>query len=224
MRETIYTIPINEVFQTKCGCPLCALERRTESRTLEYIMGAAMMEPDVRERTNELGFCRRHYADMLAMNNRLSLALTIESRLAHVDSLVEAFAKSPDNRRAASLASAGRGCFVCEKIRSEQERYYANLLDMWRTEEGFRALFAGQEGFCLPHFGELLERAGRALPRRAAVEFARTAAEIEKRYLARMRAEIGGFTRSFDYRYAGEPFEKEAVEHAAAYLSGLRTE
>lgn len=221
MKETIYTIPINEVFGAKCGCPLCALERRTEEKTLEYIMGAAMMEPDVRESTNARGFCAAHYADMLAMKNRLSLALTIESRLKTVSDFVDAFAKSPDNRRAAALAETGRSCFVCEKIRSEQERYYANLLDMWRTEDAFRALFAAQEHFCLPHFGALLEHAGRAYPRRVAAEFARAACEIERRWLDRMQSEIGGFTKSFDYRYAGQPFEKEAVEHAAAFLSGL---
>ena len=222
MKETIYTIPINEVFSEKCGCPLCALERRTETKTLDYIMGAAMMEPDVREKTNEQGFCRRHYADMLAMNNRLSLALTIESRLAWADAAVDGFAKSPDARKAAPLGAVGHTCFVCAKMRSEQERYYANLVDMWRTEPAFRELFAAQEGFCLPHWGELMEYAGKALPRRVFPDFARTASQIEKRYLTRMREEISGFTKSFNYRYAGQPFEKEAVEHAASYLSGLR--
>ncbi|MEA4823932.1 MAG: DUF6062 family protein [Clostridiaceae bacterium] len=221
MKETIYTIPINEVFGEQCGCPLCALERRTETKTLDYIMGAAMMEPDVRETTNARGFCADHYADMLAMKNRLSLALTIESRLKTVSELIESFAKSPDNRRAAVIAETGRSCFVCEKIRAEQERYYANLLDMWRTEESFRALFATQEHFCLPHFGALLEHAAKVYPRRVAAEFVRVICEIERRWLTKMQSEIAGFTKSFDYRYAGEPFEKEAVEHAAAFLSSL---
>ncbi len=223
MKETIYTIPINEVFSEPCGCPLCRLERRTETKTLDYIMGAAMMEPDVREKTNELGFCRNHYADMLAMNNRLSLALTIESRLAWAADAAQSFNRAPDARKAAALGRVGHTCFVCEKMKSEQERYYANLIDMWRTEEAFRTLFARAEGFCLPHWSELMEYAGKSLPRRVLPAFVQAASEVMDRYLTRMRAEIGGFTKSFDYRYAGQPFEKEAVEHAAAYLSGLRT-
>lgn len=221
MKETIYTIPINEVFEQKCGCPMCTLAKRTETKTLEYIMGAAMMESDVRESTNREGFCARHYADMIAMNNRLSLALTIESRLKTVADLTDAFAKSPNSRSAANIAKTGRSCFVCGKVTSEQERYYENLLGMWRDEEHFRELFRRQEYFCLPHFGELLERANRALPRKHAAVFARDLAGIEQAWLERMRGEVSGFTRSFDYRYNGEPFEKEAVERAAAFLSGL---
>ena len=30
MKETIYTIPINEAFEVKCGCPLCTLRRKLE--------------------------------------------------------------------------------------------------------------------------------------------------------------------------------------------------
>ena len=89
MKETIYTIPINEAFEVKCGCPLCTLRRKLEHDSVEYIMGAAMMEPDVRIETNRRGFCEKHYAQMLAMNGRLSLALTLESRLGEIRGYIE---------------------------------------------------------------------------------------------------------------------------------------
>ena len=57
MKESIYTIPISEVFEPRCGCPLCRLRDTLEQRCIDYIMGAAMMEPDIRIRTNEQGFC-----------------------------------------------------------------------------------------------------------------------------------------------------------------------
>ena len=84
MKESIYTIPISEVFEPKCGCPICRLHDMLESRCVEYIMGAAMMEPDIRMQTNEKGFCADHYKMMLAKQNRLSLALILESHLAEV--------------------------------------------------------------------------------------------------------------------------------------------
>ena len=212
MKETIYTIPINEVFSDPCGCPICLLARRTEEKTLEYIMGAAMMEPDVRQELNETGLCASHYADCLSMNNRLSLALTEESRLDALAEKIAAFAKSPDSKKAAKLAETGKSCFVCRKVESELERYYANLLDMWHTEEAFRALYASQKQFCIPHFMALLEHGFKALPRKIAPEFARVTCEIEKKHLAIVRGEVGGFTKSFDYRYAGQPFEKVAQD------------
>ena len=82
MRESLLTIPINEVFEPREGCPICAMRNTVETHISEYIMGAAMMEPDVRIETNKLGFCREHYNILLRQNNRLSLALMLNTQLA----------------------------------------------------------------------------------------------------------------------------------------------
>lgn len=52
-----------------------------EEHICEYIMGAAMMEPDVRQDTNRLGFCFTHYQQLMMQNNRLSLGLMLNSHL-----------------------------------------------------------------------------------------------------------------------------------------------
>ena len=48
MKEQIYTIPVNEVYDTDCECPLCELEKKLEKETLDYARGAAMMDPEFR--------------------------------------------------------------------------------------------------------------------------------------------------------------------------------
>ena len=55
MKETIYTIPLNESFDTDCECPLCVLKDRLETESVEYALGAAMMEPDFRIESNKKG-------------------------------------------------------------------------------------------------------------------------------------------------------------------------
>ena len=67
--EQIYTIPVNEAFdlakEKALGegaektpiCPLCHLRETLNEGELERILGAAMMEPDVRIETNREGFC-----------------------------------------------------------------------------------------------------------------------------------------------------------------------
>ena len=65
--EQLYTIPVNEAYDASaadaaCGCPMCALHTKLEENELELILGASMMEPDIRQKTTELGFCRRHFA------------------------------------------------------------------------------------------------------------------------------------------------------------------
>ena len=81
MQESIFTIPVTELLEEKNGCPICAMVRVLEQRSVEYIMGAAMMEPDVRIETNRLGFCAHHFAQMRTQKNRLSLALILQSHL-----------------------------------------------------------------------------------------------------------------------------------------------
>ena len=59
MRDDITSIPISEVFEPRDGCPICRLRNTLEDRVVEYITGAAMMEPDVRIETNKQGLCQK---------------------------------------------------------------------------------------------------------------------------------------------------------------------
>ena len=89
MRESILTIPITDVFEPKCGCPICRIRDTLEQHTIEYIMGAAMMEPDVRIETNKAGFCKEHFEQMRACKNRLSLALMLQTHLQELQKLAD---------------------------------------------------------------------------------------------------------------------------------------
>ena len=94
MRQDICTIPISEVFEVNDGCPICRMKETVEKRIVEYIMGAAMMEPDIRIETNRLGFCERHFDMMLNSRGRLQLALMLES---HVNEINKKIAKNLKN-------------------------------------------------------------------------------------------------------------------------------
>ncbi|MDR2606006.1 MAG: DUF6062 family protein, partial [Oscillospiraceae bacterium] len=134
--ENIYTIPLNEAFSVSDGCPFCRIREKLEKETLEYTLGAAMMEPSVRIEMNRLGFCREHFTKLAASKNKLSLALILESRL---DS---AIAES-----GGADISDEHSCFVCNRVNGTLERYIANAAYMHQSVEAFRSLFAGQEFF-----------------------------------------------------------------------------
>ena len=231
MKETIYTIPINEAFEAKCGCPLCTLRRKLERDSVEYIMGAAMMEPDVRIETNKRGFCPRHYEQMLSMKGRLSLALTLESRLGEIRGYIEkealrGFGKKLDPAKAAELIrGTANGCYVCERIAGFEEHYYKNVLHMWKNTPEFRALFEEQPYFCLEHTAGLLARAPEALGKKNHDEFDRALIELVDRYMITLNADVTAFCQGFDYRSAGKPLgdaQKIAPERAIEFLSGYR--
>ena len=64
MKETICTIPINDIFMPKDVCPFCRMEKMLDEQYVRFITGDAMMEPSVRIETNKKGFCRRHFEQM----------------------------------------------------------------------------------------------------------------------------------------------------------------
>ena len=56
MKETICTIPINDIFMPKDGCPVCRMEKMLEEQYVKFVTGDAMMEPNIRIETNKKGF------------------------------------------------------------------------------------------------------------------------------------------------------------------------
>ena len=89
MKEQIYTIPVNEVYDTDCECPLCELEKKLEKETLDYALGAAMMEPEFRMESNEKGFCNHHCSMLFGMSNKLALSLVLDTHLEEIRKYVE---------------------------------------------------------------------------------------------------------------------------------------
>ena len=79
MPEKIFTIPINEAFDERDGCPLCRMRDKLEEQTLESALGAAMMEPAIRIEMNREGFCNPHLQAMYRKKNKLALGLILES-------------------------------------------------------------------------------------------------------------------------------------------------
>jgi len=188
--ETIYTIPINEAFDKADGCPFCRLVGKYEQDTLDYTLGAAMMEPNVRIEMNRLGFCRRHFGELAGRKNKLALALILETRLDEV------IAKGSD----ALLDS----CFVCGTVRANEERYISNAVHMFAKDEQFRGKIAQQEYFCLPHLRMLLAAGQKQLKRRQFSEFSALVLDLERKKLSVLKADARKFADSFDYRNSAQ--------------------
>jgi hypothetical protein len=221
MKDSIYTIPISEVFEPKCGCPLCALYKTLEERWVEYITGAAMMEPDVRVETNRHGFCARHFEMMLGQRNRLSVALILQTRLAWIDENLDTAHKASLFRKEEILAEGD--CFVCGKIDAEFRRIGGNIAAVWAKEQDFRDLYAAQEFLCHPHATLLLAAGNAALKGASRTAFAQATAALTRKKLREVKENIDAFCTLFDYRNAhgGQPDKQvaAAVERAIAYLT-----
>lgn len=225
--QQIYTIPIKEHFgreeaaRRKCPCPICSLYRAFEENELDIILGASMMEPDIRIETNKLGFCRMHYDMMFVRKNRLGMALTLES---HLDKLRRDISDLPltvpGTRARARICELGESCYVCGRVEHNFKNLLENIIYLWDTEEEMREMFARQSYICLPHYAELLGTAKAKLSGRRYREFAKAAEGVVMPYFDKLCDDVSWFCKKFDYRYQDEPWydSKDAVERAIKFL------
>lgn len=229
MRESLLTIPINEVFEPKCGCPLCAMRNSVEEHICEYIMGAAMMEPDVREETNALGFCLTHYDMLLKQNNRLSLALMLNTHLAQLreevlDKKDGMFGKS----KAKKLSEEKETCFVCSKVDWGVNHMLETVFTMFKNEESFRKLYSEQEYFCMPHYRRLMSAAPNKLKKDDLKAFQDATDALAANYAKTLNEDVKAFCDSFDYRNAGKLHNEDmahvrsSIERAIEFLTSRK--
>lgn len=236
--EQIYTIPVNEAFdlakEKALGegaektpiCPLCHLREVLNESELDRILGAAMMEPDVRIETNREGFCGTHFRAMLKRKNRLGLALILES---HLDSVRDGVKKAPSDLLKGAGASAvsyleklDGSCYLCSRINAHFDRMVDTVFYLYHTDDAFKRKVASQHFFCLPHYKRMLSEGKQKLPKKIFPDFYKTLDNIERGYLDALREDVSWFCKKFDYRYENEPWynAKDAIERTIGCLSG----
>ena len=227
MRESLLTIPISEIFEPKSGCPVCRMRDMLEGRTVEYIMGAAMMEPDVRIETNRAGFCHTHLMQMMKQKNRLSLALMLQT---HLDSVhKETFGKKKlfeaKNARSVKLSRIKESCFVCEKIDWGMSRLMRTFFEMYANDD-FRRLYNEQEYICLPHCGMLLSIASDYLKKDMLERFANDTSALSEKQLKLLYEDVSQYCRMYDYRNTGKDADwgnsKDSIERSVTFLTGRK--
>lgn len=225
MRDSIYTIPVNEVFEPKCGCPICTMRDILEERSVEYIMGAAMMEPDVRVETNKQGFCQMHYGMMLKRKNRLSLALMLES---HLIELKEKGLNPPTPTKTGLFAKKEQtphkeSCFICSKIAWAQQTMFDTIVRQYASNEEFRTLFSEQKMLCLPHFKELTAYAAEHMDKKMRSSFIKECTRLCYQQLEELSGDVSHYCKMFDYRNAGANADwgnsKDSIERAIYFLT-----
>ena len=232
MLEKIYTIPVNEAFDASrddhsLGCPFCRLYDRLENDELELILGASMMEPDIRIKTNKDGFCHRHWEAMLTRKNRLGMALMLES---HLNELRDELAPGgmgdlmggKGKKACARMAELEESCYICARIDNSLGHMLDNAAMLWETERDFRDKLDAQPYFCLEHYRAFIEAARRNISKRKFADFYKAVSDVELRYFDELRGDVSWFCKKFDYRYDNEPWgnAKDAIERSIKFLGG----
>lgn len=229
MKEHIYTIPVTEAFSNgKHRCPFCALREKLERDELEIILGASMMEPEIRGETNEKGFCARHYGKMFGMKNRLGLALMLESHLESLKKAVKTgniFSRDIGAKSVDRIEKLNESCYVCDRIEDKIAKMFTTACYLFNEEKEFRAAFEEVRYFCLPHYREYMLAAKKVLSKDEYAALVRAANGKVTDYLDSLKDDVSLFCKKFDYRFDDLPWgeSKDSVERSIKFLSGEET-
>lgn len=230
MKEKLYTIPVNDAFETDCECSLCYMQKQLETNAVEYTMGPSYMEDDIRAETSRLGFCGKHLEQMYQTQNRLGLALILKTHMDEVTAKIEKLSKTEQkiavpglfrkNKVSCSVAeyiqSLEETCFVCEKIHNTFDRYVATVFYLYHNEEEFRSKFKASKGFCTSHYKILSLTAPQYLKGDELNDFLSILHSLYLNNMKRVSGDLEWFINKFDYRYANEPWKnaKDALPRA----------
>ena len=227
--EQIYTIPVNEAFDAvnenpALGCPFCILYKKLQNDELDIILGASMMEPDIRIKTNEQGFCHNHYSMMQRRKRMLGIGLMLESHLAEVEKKIDGptLLGSKAQASISALGALESDCYVCSRIEKNISAMNATAVYLWESDPEFQKKFAKSPYFCLPHYRRMIDYASKKLNKRVFKGLYDVAHEIEKKQVTSLQNDVSWFCKKFDYRYDEEPWynSKDSVQRTEKFLSG----
>ena len=238
MKEHLHTIPLNEAFDSHDECPFCFLRRQSEQRILRYVAGpsASYMEPEVRDVTNETGFCPAHLKKLYDYGNTLGSALMLQTYYARIleklHGEIECFERPAPKKLFTKpketalplgqfLQKETASCYICNQLENSMDRYYRTFFSLVKEPE-FRAKVESCNGFCLTHFGELLHNAQLHLPNSQRDWFYTTVFPVMERNLTRVKEDLDWLIAKYDYRNASADWRnsRDALQRTMQKLGG----
>ncbi|MDR1092558.1 MAG: DUF6062 family protein [Clostridiales bacterium] len=193
----IDTIPIWNAFKEPSECPICKLRKKLEDSLVSLYLNEAVMEPLYRVEVNRTGFCSEHFQQLSRGGNKCGLALQTVTRAEYL----EKHLPRPGNAKAAAKA-AGQirdglaGCVICGALKKSLDIYLETIVQLFLNEPEFPALFQNDQGFCLPHYADLLT-ASRCAGKKSPV-FLRAVQGAFFAGLKRVKNDAENFTQKFD--------------------------
>lgn len=246
MKEKLYTIPLMDALRAGDECPFCYIERSLEQHALDFVLGpeCTHMQGDVREATDQAGFCREHLFKMFEYGNRLGSAQILET---HMQALMTELEKEMKRYRVLDKpnlldrvckndASTENGnsvskwihektetCYICDHIQNNYKRYMETFFFLYKKNDPeFMALVEGGKGFCLKHFAQLLERSTLYLSAKDQEKLKNMLFTQMQENLHRVHEDVKWFICKNDYRYIKEDWKtsRDAVQRAIQKLAG----
>lgn len=234
MKEILYDIPVNDIFDKKCECNICAMKLKLDNDEVAFAMGPSYMEDDIRLTTDEIGFCQKHMQMMFDFENRLGLGLILNTHMQNIIKKIEKLQKK--GRKNGGLFSKddksplfqytqknSKSCFICDRIDNTFLRYIETTLYLYEKDQGFRTKFKNCDGFCLEHYGLLYEMAPKHLSKNVLSDFTKDLDNVFLTNLKRVQEDVSWFVDKFDYRNKDKDWKnsKDALPRAMTKVNSI---
>ena len=233
MKYHIDTIPVWDALNKDTECLLCSIRKDLEDKYVQFYLGDSVMQPDVRQKINKIGFCGAHYEMMYKESKKLPLGLACYTRIEHIREDLEkhfdiilnkekGLKNSGVLKTAHHIKSISSGCAVCENIEENMNRYFYTFIHLWNTDEEFREAFLESKGLCINHFSEIMLFSPDVLGDKKSLQLAKDLTKVQKKNLHRLSEEVKMFNDKFDHKNAGKPWgsEKDAIPRVINKLAG----
>lgn len=246
MKEKLYTIPLKEAFEAHDECAFCYIKRQLEQHAMDFTLGASAasyMEEDVRENTDNLGFCAYHFEKMYAYGNRLGCGLILSTHMKKQNqklaqeiknftpsksSMLRRLKKST-SKETGSTTNIGQWidqfscqCTICDYEKTTFPRYIDTFFELYRKDADFVEQIKNSKGFCLPHFKDLVETGETLLSDSEKSVFYPIIFSLMTENMNRVENDITWFCDKFDYRHKDEDWKdsKDAIQRTMQKLAG----
>ena len=241
MKEQLYMIPLNDAVNANDECPFCNVERQIEQDLLDFVLGSgsSYMESNIREQTDRLGFCRPHFKKMFDYGNTLGNGWILKTHykrmLEEFDKQVKAYTPGRASLRGMFRKDAptanpvsvwvkekNESCYICSYYKEHFERYLDTFFVMYKKDAAFRSKIENGKGFCLTHFGDLLEAGEAKLPEKEQSAFYDMLCSLMHANLTRLSDDVSWLIEKFDYRNKDADWKnsKDAIQRGMQKLKG----
>lgn len=218
MKYELETIPVWDGVKSGSECFLCDLMTQAEEHAVSFYLGSSVMNPETRVKVNEQGFCRAHFAKLVAAGKPQALALICDTYLARSRKLLagpmEAIVSAKPGRKldgavrsfSSALESRERGCLVCDQMQGRLDRYCFTTAYLWGQDDDFRHALAESKGVCLPHLDALLVMSAQALDASHRADFCKALIDLTNRNLDRIAADVLWMTQKYKSENIDKPW------------------
>lgn len=238
MKQQIHTFPLWESLESNSECPFCETLEETEESYISGMFRDMTVDKEFVSYLRDNSFCSKHFARLLDYKDKFGLALLLSQLLAFeiadlesadlknngiqtttktpLQKLLERFvSQAPTKSYERSTSSI---CPLCQYLEEREMDFMSTLIQLWKENLHFRALYYNSKGFCLQHYYSTTALAPRILEGEELDNFLDTSLRIQFQSMKELNEDLRWFIKKFNYNYLNEPWKNSRDSLARSIL------